>query len=379
MLLPVGNPFTLLSMVRNLTLKILFLFLPFAAFSQNRIKDTVYGNVKSVREKLYFLDSVRQSYKLYDFEDEYGHPGFRDREFTQKRFNTFWYHMPIVHYMNYYREYDDRNRIVAETWYYKDNAFLTKYEFTYDEKGNLIVENESNEFGEIITIRRGYDHKNRVATRLKSYKESDTYFFYGNQYNRAGELIATNAYRDNEKASDRKFEYESGRLVRVYYTLPYTLVEGDYPGRKKKIHGEWETYLYEEYEYDERGNKITVKNYSGQMAGDSTTPDVTRYIYDAHDNLITTINSNGLLPWTWAYDDKGRLTSEKLISNGDIAIETKYIYKGDNLIKLLYTENGKTTTVTFSYAFDSHNNWTEQTKSINGKPLYVRKREIVYD
>ena len=32
----------------------------------------------------------------------------------------------------------------------------------------------------------------------------------------------------------------------------------------------------------------------------------------------------------------------------------------------------------FEYVFDDKKNWIEQTKSINGKKLYVWKREIKY-
>lgn len=353
---------------------LLLMLLPLMMLSQNRIKDTVYGNVKSVREKLIFLDSVRQTYKLFDIEGDYGHHGFMSREFTMSRFNTFWYTLPFTHYMNYYREYNHKNQITTETWYYKDNSFLTKYEFAYDEKGNLVEEKESDEFGEVITKKWGYDHANRMATLLKSYKEWGGFTFLGYQYNRAGELIATTSYHENEKVNDRKFEYESGRVVRVYHTLPYKLTAGNDPNHKTKVHGEWDTYLYEEYKYDEHGNKTIVTNYSSVIEGTNDAPAVTTYFYDSNNNMVSNSNS----PWVFTYDSKSRLILEKNSINGKTYIDNKYTYKGNNLIKLLYTENGKTTTVTFSYKFDSHNNWIEQTKSINGKPLYVRRREIVY-
>ena len=34
--------------------------------------------------------------------------------------------------------------------------------------------------------------------------------------------------------------------------------------------------------------------------------------------------------------------------------------------------------IDFEYVFDDKKNWIEQTKSINGKKLYVWKREIKY-
>ena len=44
----------------------------------------------------------------------------------------------------------------------------------------------------------------------------------------------------------------------------------------------------------------------------------------------------------------------------------------------MYLEKGITTQVDFEYVFDDKKNWIKQTKSINGKKLYVWKRELKY-
>ena len=46
--------------------------------------------------------------------------------------------------------------------------------------------------------------------------------------------------------------------------------------------------------------------------------------------------------------------------------------------KLTYSENGTINTVDFEYTFDDRKNWIEQTKSVNGKKLYVWKRDLKY-
>jgi len=44
----------------------------------------------------------------------------------------------------------------------------------------------------------------------------------------------------------------------------------------------------------------------------------------------------------------------------------------------LYLEKGITTQVDFEYVLDDKKNWIEQTKSVNGKKLFIWKRELKY-
>ncbi|NUY80303.1 hypothetical protein HUK80_05305 [Flavobacterium sp. MAH-1] len=57
----------------------------------------------------------------------------------------------------------------------------------------------------------------------------------------------------------------------------------------------------------------------------------------------------------------------------------EYAYNAKGLVsRAKFTSNGKTTICEFKYTFDHKNNWIEQTKTVNGKPLYLRKRTITY-
>ena len=84
---------------------------------------------------------------------------------------------------------------------------------------------------------------------------------------------------------------------------------------------------------------------------------------------------------TFEYDKLNRKTKEFSISpkypENNISLE--YFYNETEYpIKLFYLEKGITTQVNFEYVFDDKKNWIEQTKSINGKKLYVWKRELKY-
>lgn len=362
-----------------MNLKIIFLLLfPLVAFSQNRIKDTLYGNVRSVREKLIFLDSVRQNYKLFAIEDEYGHFGFTSRKFTQGRFNTFWYSLPYVHYINYYREYNDKNQIISETWYYKDNSFLTKYEFLYDKKGHLIEEKELDKNGKPEIIERwGYNRLDQLSSNISIYDYDNGYSFINYEYNGNGDLIKQESYSEEEKVSIIKHEYDNGRRISTYHSakkwVPVTI-------NCEKGNFEWQTLLLYEYKYDTQGNKIECTDYNLRRDSPNARALKTTYTYDDHNNRTSVFENNFDQKFLheYQYDTKNRLTSERYIVNDKATQHSEYFYNGDNLVKLIYTENDRTTTVNFTYKFDSHSNWTEQTKSIDGRPLYVRRREIVY-
>lgn len=63
--------------------------------------------------------------------------------------------------------------------------------------------------------------------------------------------------------------------------------------------------------------------------------------------------------------------------NNKIVLE--YVYNETEFpSKLTYSENGTINTVDFEYTFDDRKNWIEQTKSVNGKKLYVWKRDLKY-
>ncbi|NUY80302.1 hypothetical protein HUK80_05300 [Flavobacterium sp. MAH-1] len=100
----------------------------------------IFGKVKSVREKLYFLDSIRQNAKLFSSDDEFGHMGFVSPEATIRRFNFLWKRSAASHFVNYYRQYDENGLMQIDNWFNKDNSVRNKYRYEYDEYQNRISE-----------------------------------------------------------------------------------------------------------------------------------------------------------------------------------------------------------------------------------------------
>ena len=103
------------------------------SFSQP--KDTIYGKIKSIREQLIFLDENRQNLKLFSSEGDYGHNGFSSEEYTKSRFNIWWYQTCWVHYLNYFKEFNENNKLLKVVWYYKNQSILSSCENEYDKDG----------------------------------------------------------------------------------------------------------------------------------------------------------------------------------------------------------------------------------------------------
>lgn len=357
-------------------MKYIFLLLfPISLFAQKMPLDTIYGKVESVREKMIFLDSVRQSYKLFADEDEWGHHGFMNRRFTLARNYSFWYELPFVHYVNYYRTYDTIGRMATEKWYYKNGEFLTAYQYKYDTLNNKLEEREVDDNGKPYYIERwGYDYQNLLVAKTSFYVDEDTGFYLrGYTYDNDRNLIEESGFSEDEKSSIITHKYFNRNRVQTYYSARHASSEKQYLN--------WIPLLRFEYNYDIRGNKIQIKDYSTAVfEKEGFPPGILNMEYDSNNNLIKKYYDDIKkdASWTYKYNYNNQLIEELTFYNGKIQRSHQYVYRNGRIIQLIYTEDNKKSIVDFDYKVDKHGNWTEQTKSVNGKKLYIRKRDIKY-
>ncbi len=86
-------------------------------------KDTLYGKVKTLREKVIFLTEITTP-QFLDYEDDYGHTGFRGAKETLESFRKVWYTYDFCHYLNYKKVFDNRGNMIKETWFDKKTLVL---------------------------------------------------------------------------------------------------------------------------------------------------------------------------------------------------------------------------------------------------------------
>lgn len=378
------------------------------AFSQP--KDTIYGKIKSIREQLIFLDKNRQNRKLFSSERDYGHNGFLSEEYTKSRFNIWWYQTYWVHYLNYYKEFNENNKLLKNVWYYKDQSILrsceNKYdtdeklinqEFNsyklsnttnqYDKKNNLIFSKNVDSDKNYWTIKYVFNKKNKVIKEKyfsslypkEKRKTEYNYDYYGN-------IIELKKFTEYGEDYGTKFEYDfKNRKTKIIDHLPFIWVKTK-KGSSQKRTKNGNDQISKEFKYDEKDRVIETKSYNNGFY-DSNIPqlylkEVSVYDNDLIKNIYSYDNKDSLTYYkTFEYDNSNRKTKEYGIfpkySKNNITLE--YFYNETEYpFKLIYSEKGISTQVDFEYVFDDKKNWIEQTKSVNGKKLYVWKRELKY-
>ncbi len=382
-----------------------FVLLYNISFSQP--KDTIYGKVKSIREELLFLDDNIQNRKLFSTEGDYGHNGFMNEKYTINRFNNWWYNTYWVHYINYYKEFDYDNKILKNIWYNKNQSVENSTENTYDKKGNItsqklfsfvksIAKHKYNKKNQLIytrsvdsagnfeTAKYRYNNKNKII-KEKHYdseypKEFRKTKYY---YDSFGNIIFLKKFNEHGEDSGTKYEYDlKNRKIKIIYHSPFVWIKTKIGNRQKRSKKGTDLIGWE-YNYDDKDRIFDTRSYTSDYDVLRRTRKeikkfdkdllVGEYFYDSNDSIMTYR--------TYEYDSIGRMVKMENIfprfpdNNKTI---NYYYNKNEYPVKLIYIENKISTTVDFEYLFDDKRNWIQQTKSVNGKKLYVWKRDIKY-
>jgi hypothetical protein len=384
------------------------------------MKDTVFGKVKSVKEELVFLNKNKQNYRLFSSDGDYGHSGFMNNVATKSRFYNNWYHTAFVHYLNYYKEFDEKGRATNEIWYYKNGDTVRRYEYQYNDKAKLVQIKELYGFDDSfkITSYNYNEYTGNLLSNINYYSDEPesyryTYYVYDRKMNNV--LIEVNNFNNEGVTGGSKFIYdEQGKKIKKinkdYYVYNY-YNDGSssyYLGHLSK------DKLQEEYFYNQDGNleevwqyrnkpkdenqvelssktkkyysKKGLLEYSIITSVDDTVSNLIGYKYDNKDRIIEEIyvHRRFILDKVDMFFEKESLKIGDLkLPKEDLIISRKLNYKfnQNNLIELKEIDTfGEIidTTCKFEYTFDDKNNWTEQVKYINGEKLYVWKRKINY-
>lgn len=376
---------------KNIFLYLILCLIPSIALSQDLPKDTLYGNIKWIREKVIFLTKIENPQLLYY--NDYGHSGFMGPESTITRFYNTWYSSNFCYYLNYERHFDKKRKIIKDTWFGKKNDFMNSYRYLYDKKNRLVNTIDSSEYS--VDTRNHYFEEygefvdeNIIYENLKLNIFSHNYKKYKN-----GKVILTKNFDENGTVDEYINHYnDNGKLSYRIYKNPnsWKKLEGDSWGYGVQDSiGVTYKSLINEYDKNNKLIKTQIFDlYSDENYKNPVETSTTIFKYDGN-NLITKItgNKNGYESYfNFRYDKNSRLT-EKYCCDKDISkakIVQKYIYKNDKIAKLSYIEESFETqkmvsyNISYSYKYDNNNNWVEILKIVDGVELFKWVREIEY-
>lgn len=374
----------------NKTNLILALTLFWFSFSFGQQKDTIYGKVKSIREKVIFL-TERENPKLFDIDGDYGHSGFMGPESTISRFKSIWYSTNFCYYINYERHYNENGLLIQDIWYDKKDSLENYYRYEYNKQDRLIRKIDS--IYDLVYIDTHYYERDRHETIISQNSDLDFYNYRYKRYDENGKLIRQKSIDEYGTIDEYIFKYnDSGKLLYRIYKNPNSYRK---VGERSWSWGVQDTIgnIYKDLvnKYDESNRLIDRKTYGLNSDGDhkgTKLGEHTIYKYK-NNNLIQEIrgfSSDRPYYTNYEYDKENRLKKKYYYTEKEsntIRIE-KYDYRDDKIRFLEYTEEHwpskelKTYKIEFDYKYDSNGNWNEIVKKVDGIELYKWIRQIEY-
>jgi len=371
----------------NKTNLILAVSLLLFSFSYGQQKDTIYGQVKSIREQLDFLDENQQNMKLFSDEGDYGHHGFSNPKFTKNRFHKWWYNTPWVHYSNYYKKLNKKGKPTYEIWFYKNGDTVAYFNYKYDKNDNLIQEKKYYEKDDYTVRNYKYDNNNKLKSTIYYVSDDPNLYSYSEfVYDKNDNLIQSQDFNDDGETYGTKYtHYPNGKIKEVVSYSPFKII---IKNNKRTLlkDGTGSNKLDAKFFYNENGDVTEILSYDGEFYKNNE-PQIKgkkrkEYVNGLLVKEITLNKTNKIEKFiSYSYNKQKQKTKENYIvpKNPDINLSYEYYYDNNgNQIKLIYTKKNNPVTIEFEYEFDNHKNWTKQIKFVNGEKLYVWTREIEY-
>mgnify|MGYP003674821643 CR=1 FL=1 len=374
----------------NKTNLILALSLLWFSFSSGQQKDTIYGKVRSIREKVIFL-TERENPRLFEIDGDYGHSGFMGPESTISRFKNIWFLTNFCYYINYERRFNENGLLIEDIWYDKQDSLENFYRYEYDKKDRVVRKFDS--IYDLVYLDTHYYERDRHETIISQNSDLDFYNYLYKRYDENGKLIRQKRIDEYGAIDEYIFKYNNnGKLLCRIYKNPNSYKK---IGERSWSWGVQDTIgnIYKDLvnTYDESNRLIERKTYGLNSDGDhkgTKLGEHTIYKYQ-NNNLIQEIrgySSDRLYYTNYEYDKENRLkkkyySTEKESNTRRIE---KYDYIDGEISLLEYTEKDwtskelRTYRIEFNYKYDAKGNWNEIVKKIDGKKLYKWIRQIEY-
>lgn len=267
--------------------------------------------------------------------------------------------------------YDAAGNLTREHYENTDPEYPRSYTntYVYDAKGNLVKETneeKSPKYQESYTTTYTYDAAGNVLSEEtvdnllpKSAPEKTVY-----TYDAQGRLISEKEIGSYGSEYETLYEYDAaGNLVKEteksWYSDTVTTYTYDAAGNLLSSYEDDGDGSYDKYEYtyDAAGRVLTEYNEYSFYDGDVNIDKCT-YTYDRDGNILSEIDE-----WTdeagttryeeyYTYDDRGNVTSSRVVDDGAETRRTTEYDKFDNVVRSTYYFDGMEGERTTKYTYD---------------------------
>lgn len=372
----------------KLNFLIILLIITSTVKSQVSNIDSIYGNIKRVREKVFDISNIENPRQIEI--DEYSDSMILIPNSLNLTIYDSTFSGSQSGYENYEQFYNENGKIVKHIWFLKKDDFYRSTSYQYDEKNRVTKEIDS--FNNSVYRKKHYyeDFDNYTHENIFSFNLDSDFFNH-----------TFNLYKDKQVIR-KKIIDEYGNMTEFINNynengkLKYTILKNPETWKKNE-NGGWSygvqdtipnVYKSSVYEYDNKNRLLKRLDYDYSKKNNFEKPILLNqllYTYNDKKTTVKTIYETGnSSSFIYVYDKKNRIIEYHCCSDtiSESVKIKKYIYKKNQVTSLhiISKDKDKTTIqkIDYQYKYDYNNNWIEIIKIVNGKEKSKRAREIEY-
>ena len=367
---------------------IVFLIISTSAKPQVSNIDSIYGNIKRVREKVFDI-SDKDNPKQIEI-DEYSDSMVLIPNDLNLNIYDILFSGSNIGYENYERIYNENGDILKNTWFVKKDEFYESTTYKYDKKNRVIRKIDST--NNYVSIKNHYyeDFDEFTNENIISLSFDSNYFNHTIKQHKDNKVIRIKHIDEFGNITEYINNYTlNGKLKSTTVKKPETWRKNEEGGWSYGVHDSITNVFKSRInEYDEKNRILKSFEYNYSIKNNYKAPILLNqvlYNYEKNKTTVKTIYESGMISSnTYIYDNQNRIIKyyccSDTISGSNIIRE--YSYKNGKIVsgKLITKDNGKIEIqkIDFKYKYDDKNNWIEIIKLVDGKERFKRIREIEY-
>lgn len=367
---------------------IVFLIISTSAKPQVSNIDSIYGNIKRVREKVFDI-SDKDNPRQIEI-DEYSDSMVLIPNDLNLNIYDILFSGSNIGYENYERIYNENGDILKNTWFVKKDEFYESTTYKYDKKNRVIRKIDST--NNYVSIKNHYyeDFDEFTNENIISLSFDSNYFNHTIKQHKDNKVIIIKHIDEFGNITEYINNYTlNGKLKSTTVKKPETWRKNEEGGWSYGVHDSITNVFKSRInEYDEKNRILKSFEYNYSIKNNYKAPILLHQVLYNYENNKTTVKeiyeSGMISSKSYIYDNQNRIIKyyccSDTISGSNIIRE--YSYKNGKIVsgKLITKDNGKIEIqkIDFKYKYDDKNNWIEIIKLVDGKERFKRIREIEY-